>query len=145
MSNYSKSVEIRWADLDPNFHMLHSKYYDFGAYVRMCYLVENGLTPEKLRKYMIGPILFREECIFRKEILFGDKVEIDLSMLKARKDGSRFSFRHHIKKNGGELAAILNVDGAWMDLTKRKLTALPPELIDTFLNIPKAEEFEWQV
>ena len=145
MINYSKSVEIRWADLDPNFHMLHSKYYDFGAYVRMCYLVEHGLTPENLRKNMLGPILFREECIFRKEILFGDKVEIDLVLVKARKDGSRFSFRHQIMKNGDQLAAILNVDGAWMDLGKRKLTGLPPELAETFLSIPKAEEFEWQV
>ncbi|MBI1782589.1 MAG: thioesterase, partial [Sphingobacteriales bacterium] len=43
---YSKLVEVRWADLDPNFHVLHSKYYDFGAYIRMSYLTENGITPE---------------------------------------------------------------------------------------------------
>lgn len=30
MEPYSKKFEIRWADLDPNYHVLHSKYYDFG-------------------------------------------------------------------------------------------------------------------
>ncbi|MBI3718876.1 MAG: hypothetical protein HY252_09835, partial [Sphingobacteriales bacterium] len=49
-----KLVEVRWADLDPNFHVLHSKYYDFGAYIRMSYLTENGITPEALSQHHIG-------------------------------------------------------------------------------------------
>ena len=34
---YEKNIDIRWADLDPNFHVLHSKYLDFGAYCRMSF------------------------------------------------------------------------------------------------------------
>ena len=94
---YSKIVEVRWADLDPNFHVLHSKYYDFGAYVRMCYLTENGITPEVLTKYQIGAIIFREECIFRREIKFGDAVKITLMLGKARKDVSRWTW---LSRNG---------------------------------------------
>ena len=29
--NYTKPVEIRWSDLDPNFHLRHSVYYDYGV------------------------------------------------------------------------------------------------------------------
>ena len=52
---YRKSLDIRWADLDPNFHVLHSKYYDFGAYCRMSFMTENGLDPAFLKSiYDLG-------------------------------------------------------------------------------------------
>lgn len=98
MDTYKKSVEVRWADLDPNFHMLHSKYYDLGAYVRTCFIIDAGIMPEVLKQLNLGPILFREECVFRKEILFRDKVEIDLELVKAKRDASRWTFRHHVRK-----------------------------------------------
>ena len=68
-------MEIRWADLDPNFHMRHSNYYDLGAQMRISVFSALGVTPEAMRKYHIGPILLREECVFRREILMGDEVE----------------------------------------------------------------------
>ena len=40
MDVYSKKVEIRWSDLDPNFHLRHSVYYDWGAYTRISFLSE---------------------------------------------------------------------------------------------------------
>lgn len=139
------SIEVRWADLDPNFHMLHSKYYDFGAHMRTRCLIEHGFTPEVMRKLGIGPILFREECTFRRELQFADKVEIDIALTASRRDMSRFSFRHHIYKNEEHLAAVINVDGAWIDQVKRKLTGLPPDLAKHFLDVvPKSEDFKWQ-
>ena len=66
--NYVKHVEIRWSDLDPNFHLRHSVYYDFGAYCRVCFLDDNGITAEIMTKHFIGPILFREECLFKREL-----------------------------------------------------------------------------
>lgn len=143
MDIYKKSIEVRWADLDPNFHMLHSRYYDLGAYVRTSFLIATGINPAVLKELNLGPILFREECVFRREILFGDKVEIDLELLKAKRDASRWTFRHHIVKNEGELCAVLTVDGAWIDTSKRKLTSPPAHIAAMFLDIHKADEFEW--
>jgi acyl-CoA thioesterase FadM len=31
MTSFSKELSFRWSDLDPNFHVRHSAYYDFGA------------------------------------------------------------------------------------------------------------------
>ncbi|PWU04242.1 MAG: thioesterase [Bacteroidetes bacterium] len=143
MHKYSKSLEVRWADLDPNFHMLHSRYYDLGAFVRMCFLVEHGITPAVMQQNHIGPIIFREECVFKKEIKFGDKVEVSLQLRKGRRDSSRWSMLHHITINGDTLAAIITIDGAWMDTHKRKL-AVPPDSFGTSFDlIPKSEDFEW--
>jgi acyl-CoA thioester hydrolase len=141
--SYSKSVEIRWSDLDPNFHVRHSVYYDFGAYVRMCFLTENGLTPSVLVQNHIGPILFREECLFKREIQFGDKVSINIVIKKSSRNYSRWTIQHELIKNNNTVCAIITVDGAWIDTAKRKL-AIPHELVTpTFDQLPKAENFEW--
>jgi acyl-CoA thioester hydrolase len=141
MDTYSKKLEIRWADLDPNFHVLHSKYYDFGAYCRMAFLTEHGLTPAVMMENNIGPIIFREECVFKREIKFGDELEVFLKLSKCNEDGSRWSMVHELWINGNTLAAFITIDGAWLDTKIRKL-AKPPEVCKIGLNqIPKTDDF----
>jgi acyl-CoA thioester hydrolase len=143
MSEYVKPLDIRWADLDPNMHMRHSVYYDYGAFARISFLEEQGLTVSFMAEHFIGPILFREECVFRKEIRLGDKIAIDLQLLKAKADHSRWSIRHRILKDGDTVAAVITVDGAWIDVNRRRL-AVPPEKVKyVFDNMPRAEEFSW--
>jgi acyl-CoA thioester hydrolase len=142
MSDYLKQLEIRWADLDPNFHLRHSVYYDYGAYCRICFLEEHGLTNTLMQELHVGPILFREEAVFRKEIRLGDHLQINLQLLKAKKDFSRWTIRHQIIKGENILAAIVTVDGAWINTLQRKLATPPSEVIAVFDKMPKATEFE---
>ncbi len=143
METYSHIVQVRWSDLDPNFHLRHSVYYDWGASLRVEFLNEYGLTAEVMHKLQIGPILFREECVFRKEIRYGDEVKIDLKLIKARKDFSRWSFQHQITKGEDVTAAVLTVEGAWMNVVARKLTTPPEDVHPVFNTMPKHEEFQW--
>ncbi|MCW3073908.1 MAG: thioesterase [Flaviaesturariibacter sp.] len=143
LDDFKTAMQIRWSDLDPNFHLRHSVYYDWGALCRMEYLSAAGITIDVMQRLHIGPILFREECVFRKEIKMGDAVSISLKLLRSRKDFSRWSFQHQISKNEDTVAAVLQVDGAWMDVLERKL-ATPPEAITTvFEQMAKAEDFHW--
>jgi predicted MFS family arabinose efflux permease/acyl-CoA thioesterase FadM len=141
MEQFSKKVEIRWSDLDPNFHVLHSKYYDFGAYCRMAFLVENGLTPGIMQAHHFGPILFREEAIFKRELSFGDDVLINVRLQKLSSDFSRWSMQHEIWKKKETLSAIINIDGAWIDTQKRKLTAPPAVAGELFAIAPRTDDF----
>ena len=141
MNNFSKNIEIRWADLDPNFHVLHSKYYDFGAYCRMAFLVENGLTPAVMMRYHFGPIIFREECVFKREIIFGDAVSVNVKVEKVSTDFGKWTMVHEIYKNAETLAALITIDGAWMDTAARKLTVPPQEVINLFDIAPKTNTF----
>ena len=143
MKQYIKPVQIRWSDLDANAHLRHSVYYDWGAFCRIEFLLEQGLSATKMHELQIGPVLFREECIFRREIRQDDKVTINVELTKARKDFSRFSIRHTIIKNEDTVAAILNVDGAWMDTVRRKLSAPAELVIATYNAMPQSEDFEW--
>lgn len=140
--NFERPLQLRWSDMDPNMHIRHSVYYDFGAQIRTEFLFENGLTPQLMMKHRIGPVLFREEAVFRKELRFGDSLVMNLMIVRLKRDGSRFSIRHEIKKQG-ELCATLNIDGAWIDQVERKLTAPPEIVFNAFDGMPRAEDFEW--
>jgi len=137
MIDYIKRIEIRWSDLDPNFHLRHSAYYDFGAYSRISFMNEHGLTPQVLSHLHIGPIIFREECVFRKEIKFGDTITINLRVEKAKDDFSRWTMMHEIWKSRDILCAVITLDGAWMDTVKRKLTTPPDSFNEIFRVILK--------
>ena len=134
-------IQIRWADLDPNFHVLHSKYYDFGAFCRMVYLTENGISTALLTENNIGPILLKEDCTFRRELKFEDKVSINLKISWYSKNGARWGMQHQIFKNDDILSATINIEGAWMDTQLRKLTAPPEPVISLFENTQKTVDF----
>lgn len=141
MSTFTVKAEIRWSDIDPNFHVLHSKYYDYCANARLLILAQYGITMQVLQDEQIGPILFREECVFKRELKFGDDIEIRIRLLKSNEDFSRWSFTNEIWKNGDTLAAIVTVDGAWLDTVKRKLAIPPPKFQEAFAAMPKADSF----
>lgn len=144
MKNFEIPIQVRWSDIDQNRHLRHSAYYDYGATTRIACFSKHGLTNLKFEELRIGPILFREEALFKREIKFEDNVLVDLVVTKATADFSRWSIRHHIYKEDRQLAAILNMDGAWIDMTKRKL-AYPNEFIQkVFMDFPRSVDFTWQ-
>ena len=143
MDSFEIPVQVRWSDLDPNFHLRHSVYYDWGALCRVAFLEKSGLTWKRMYELKIGPILFREECVFRREIHLNDPVTIDMRLEKAKRDFSRFTIRHEIKKNLETVSAILTVDIAWINALSRKLAVLPDEDIALLANGPLTPDFTW--
>ena len=143
MSTFSKKISIRWADLDPNFHLRHSVYYDLGSQFRMELLEDAGLTMKIMKEQGFGPVLFREECVFKREIMLSDVITLTAKILKMREDGSRWSIQHELIKADGTLCAVITVDGAWMDVINRRIANPPPQIaIDVLSSFPKAPEFE---
>ena len=142
MTSFSKELSFRWSDLDPNFHVRHSAYYDFGAQHRIEILESLGLTMKVLRSQNFGPILFREECSFRKEIHFGDNISIDLNLEKSTANFSRWTMKHRILRDGEILCATITIDGAWIDTRLRKLSAIPEAFFSKAIEIiPKMKNF----
>ncbi|MFN0049201.1 MAG: acyl-CoA thioesterase [Cytophagales bacterium] len=143
MNEYSQKIALRWADLDPNYHVRHSVYYDWGATIRTDVMNAKGLTLAVMQDQNFGPVLFREECVFKREIRFGDELTINYKALKIRKDFARFSMIHEIAKTDGTLCATITVEGAWMDTNLRKLTTPPLIGQEMVEGLPKAANFEW--
>lgn len=141
MATFSKQLSFRWSDLDPNFHLRHSAYYDFGAQHRVELLEQLGITLRVMQTEHIGPILFREECVFRREINLPDIIIMQTKMSKMKADASRWSIIHEFY-NGDVLCAVITVDGAWMDTKLRKLANPTPQIVVDALNVfPKSDNF----
>lgn len=144
MSVFELPLQIRWSDLDPNFHLRHSVYYDWAALCRMEFLIKHGLSPAMMQGLQFGPIIFREEAVFRKEIKYGDAISINMKLVKARRDYSRWSIAHEISKTDGTLCAIVTIDGAWLNTAERKLFIPPAEVAQVFGQMPIGEHIIWE-
>jgi acyl-CoA thioester hydrolase len=142
MISFSKQLSLRWSDLDPNFHIRHSAYYDFGAQHRIEILEGLGLSIKILQAQHFGPILFREECIFKKEIKFSDTITMQTKISKMKPDASRWSIVHEFLNEQHSICAVITVDGAWMDTKLRKIANPTPKIaIEAISLFPKSEEF----
>ena len=143
MGTFTKEISIRWSDLDPNFHVRHSAYYDFGAQHRIEILEQLGLTMKAMQMEHFGPVLFREECVFRREIRLNSKVFISTKIGKMKADASRWTIFHELKNENDELYATISVDGAWIDTKLRKIANPTPQIaVDVMNNMPKTTDFE---
>lgn len=141
MKNVFFEGRVLWSQIDANMHLRHSAYADFAAQARLQILESLGFNANLLEELKIGPILFREELIYMREVRPSDTVKVTCEMTHCRRDGSRWSFSQGLYRGDGVQAAQINVQGAWVDMVKRKLAALPPEWAKTFLEIPKSEDF----
>ena len=140
MKSFEMPITVRWADLDPNGHVRHSVYYDYGAQARVTYLDQAGFGIAWLTRHGIGPVLFREEAHFYRELRLGDELLIDVRLAGLSEDRRKWSLRHRITR-GKELCATLDLDGAWLHLKARKLAAPPMELMEKFAALPHTEDF----
>ncbi|HVU54476.1 MAG TPA: acyl-CoA thioesterase [Puia sp.] len=136
MTSFSKIISIRWSDIDPNFHMRHSAYYDFAAQQRIEIIESLGLTLRLMQQQNFGPILFREECVFKKEIRLSDTITLHCRLAKRNEDASRWTIQHEFVSSDDKSCAIITVDGAWIDTKLRKLLSPIPQIVtdifDTF-------------
>lgn len=143
METFSKTYEVRWADMDPNRHMRHSVYNDYAAHTRVALFTTYGLPLDDIACIGLGPILFREETRFQKEVAMSDKLTVNCSLHAMHEDGSRWTFLHEMYRSDGTKAAILTVDGAWINLETRKLGVLPPEMLNVVYRFPRTDDFSW--
>ncbi|MFW6206220.1 MAG: acyl-CoA thioesterase [Gemmatimonadota bacterium] len=142
MTAFRTKMEVRWADLDANRHVRNTAYSEFATHARLRFLASRGFPAERFNRIGIGPIFFREETVFRREIHLGDTITIEVRADGLAPDVSRWRVVHRILQGDEHEAARVTVEGAWMDLTARALAAPPPELADALRELPRTEAFE---
>lgn len=140
MEPFMQKITVRWADLDPNGHVRHSVYYDYGAQARVALLEKSGLGLQWMGKNMIGPVLFREQARFLRELHMSEEITIDFLVAGLSEDGRKWRIAHNIRRDD-ELCAVLDMDGAWLDLKARRIAVPPDELRLAFVQLPRTEDF----
>lgn len=140
MEAFEQNILVRWSDLDPNGHVRHSAYYDYGAQVRIAYLQKYGFSIDWMKSNGIGPVLFREEAKFYRELNSGDDLIINVKLSGLSADHRKWSMHHQILR-GAKLCATLDLDGAWLNLKTRRIASPPDELIEKFAALERTEDF----
>lgn len=140
--SFQVNFSTKWADFDPNKHMRHTAYNDYAAEVRVRFFKKNNFTMDDFNRLNLGPILFSEETYFKKEILMGEDISVNLKLSGLSKNNERWKFTHEVFNEAGKLSAIIKVYGAWINLSKRKLTIPTIETAHLFSDIEKSVDFE---
>jgi len=144
MDKFEQQLAVRWSDVDQNRHVRHSCYYDYGAHSRIRFFAAVGFDAKKMSQENIGPILFKEECSFLRELGLNETITINFQKGEVREDGSRWILHHEIFNSLGEKSAHITIKGAFMDLATRKLTIPPKELAVAIHDLPQGEEYVYR-
>ena len=129
---FLKEFEIRWSDLDANRHLANVTYSIYAGETRMAFLKSLGLTHQRLLNLEIGPIVFNEHFFYFKEVLLGEKIRVSTVLSGMSSEGTFFEFEHNFYSEKGLNMARCEMIGGWMNLSSRKLTSIPKELITQF-------------
>src|SRR5690606_9469486 len=141
LENIFVKGQVLWAQIDGNMHLRHSAYADFCAQARSNMLNTMGLSLDEFNKRKIGPILFREELNYLREIRLDEFISVSTVITKYNTLNSRFSFRHEIFKENEIRAAVIEVDEAWLNIQERKLTSIPADWNELIKKIPKSADY----
>lgn len=139
---FHSRVSLRWADIDANFHVRHTVFYDLGSEMRIRFLAAHGVTMRFMQEQGFGPVLFREECRFLKEVRIEDSVDIELAVCALGRDHRKFGFEHRFMR-GEEICALVRVEGAWLNARTRKVFVPPKPVIDAMNGAPRTADFTW--
>ena len=138
---YLKTFDVRWSDLDANWHLANGAYINFMSSTRMAFFFENGFGQHVMARHGIGPVIFYEHVYYLREVLPGAPVRVSLEVKGFSEDGMFFEFHHDFYDQDGRHMAHGQMMGGWMDLEKRKLCSLAPELLRRLELMEKADGF----
>ena len=141
MNEYSRNYQIRWSDLDANGHVNYSAYINAAADLRYHFFSERNFPPEKFVELGIGPVYTAIHARFLREVRMGETVTITYALAGLSPQGGRWKVQHDILRSNGKKAVSLEIEGAILNLTTRKLAFPTPELMQTFQLIPRAKDF----
>ncbi len=139
---FQEHFTARWADLDANRHLRNTVFSEFATHTRFRLLEAHGFSQAAFEAHRFGPVMFREEIRYRREVRFGETVTVNVLFAGLSADGSQWRVRQEVTRGDGKQAAVLTIDGAWIHLDTRRLIAPPPELLELFARLPRTRDFE---
>lgn len=142
MKNRIYTTKVLWSQMDPNQHLRHSAYADIAASARLDLLEAGGIDMTVLAKIKFGPVLFKEELVYRKEVHGVQEITVKSYLKRIERAYSKWAIVSEIYRADSELSCVVTVEGAWIDLKVRKIASLPEEYRTAFLDVPKTEDFQ---
>ncbi len=134
--------EVRWSDLDGNRHVRNTAFSEYATHARFRLLGAHGFDQARLQALGFGPVMMREEIRYKREVLFGDALVVTVRCAGLSADVSQWRVHQDVLRADGREAAVLTIQGGWMDLDTRKLIAPPAEFAAILQALPRTRDYE---
>jgi len=136
------TVYAGWKDIDFNQHMRNTAFLDKVDDVRLMFFIEHGLSMKEFTRLGIGPVVFKDEVEYIKEVNLLDEIKITIATAGLSEDVSRYILRNEFFRSDGKITARVTSHGTWFDLAERKVIAPPEKLVAVFKSLPKTEDYK---
>jgi len=133
--------DVRWADLDANRHVRNTIFSDFATHTRFQLLETLGFSQSRFEALRFGPVVLKEEIRYRREVVFGDKLRVNVCCSGLAMDCSQWRVRQDVRRADGKEAVVLAIQGGWIDLDQRKAIVPPAMLSALMREIPRTPNF----
>lgn len=134
--------EVRWADLDGNRHVRNTAFSEYATHTRFRLLASHDFDQARLESLRFGPVMMREEIRYRREVLFGDALVVNVRCAGLSPDSSQWRVHQEVLRSDGREAAVLTIQGGWIDLDSRKPIIPPAELASVLQTLPRTRDYE---
>jgi acyl-CoA thioester hydrolase len=141
VDHFEQRFRVGWGDLDGNAHMGNTSFLDRAADTRMLFFSDNGFPVSRFATEKVGPVIAREEVVYKKELRLMDEFTVDVELVGISSDGMRFRLRNTFRNSDNELAATVTSEGVWFDLERRRPREPPADLDRVIRAIPHASDF----
>jgi len=138
---FEQRFRVGWSDLDGNAHMGNSSYLDYASNTRMLFFNQNGFTMSRFASEKFGPVVVRDELVYRKELRLMEEFTVDLESAGLSRDGVRFRVRNTFRNSANDISAIVTSDGVWFDLELRKPRTAPQDLDNLMQALQRTNDF----
>ena len=131
-----------WKDIDFNQHMRNTAFLEKIDDVRLMFFTDNGFSMREFARLRIGPVVFRDEVDYMKEVNLLDEIKVTIATGGLSEDVSHYIIRNEMFRADGKMTARVTSHGTWFDLVERKIVAPPKELASIFQALPKTEDYK---
>ncbi len=138
---FEKTLYAGWGDMDFNSHMRNTAFLDKSGDVRMMFFSEHGFPMSEFLKLQLGPVIFKDEIEYFKEVRLLEGIRITLECAGLSPNGSRYLLKNEFLRPDGKAIARIRSWGGWLDLAARKLTTPSPTLLKAFEAMPRSGDF----
>src|SRR5579872_6937429 len=79
--HFEHQFRVAWSDLDSNSHMGNSSYLDHVSNTRILFFAQHGFTVSRFAAEKFGPVVVRDELVYRKELRLMDEFKVDFELV----------------------------------------------------------------
>ena len=85
--SFQHQFRVGWSDLDGNAHMGNTSYLAHASDTRMLFFAQHGFTLARFASEKFGPVVMRDELVYRKELRLMDEFTVDFQLVGLSEDG----------------------------------------------------------